>query len=312
MSAPGGQGTGLRRVFLTPGENRLRSGFRLLGQLLLLGFFLGLFSCSTGIAIFLFGQRSEQTIFILSQSVALPAVTLSVYLARRWLDRRSFASLGLHLNRRALWDLLIGFGIAGVMIALVFLIEWAAGWLSFEWFAWKNEMPARAAGGILIMLAVFLSVGWYEELLDRGYWLQNLEEGLNLFWAVLISSCFFAVGHLANPNVSVTAILGLILAGVFMGYGYTRTRQLWLPIGLHTGWNFFEGTVFGFPVSGMADFPTLIHITVKGPILMTGGAFGPEAGLVVLPALGLGALLVYLYTKRRLQISSSSMADLTG
>jgi hypothetical protein len=104
----------------------------------------------------------------------------------------------------------------------------------------------------------------------------------------------------------------LILAGVFLGYGYTSTRQLWLPIGLHTGWNFFEGTVFGFPVSGMADFPSLIHITVKGPILLTGGAFGPEAGLVILPALGLGALLVYLYTKRRLQISSSSMADLTG
>ena len=296
MNSSAGQPGGLRRIFLTRGENRLRSGFRLLGQLVLLGFMLSIFSCTLGLAILLFGQQSERSIFLLSQSAALPAVTLSVYLARRWLDRRSFVSLGLHLDRRALWDMLAGFGIAGVMMALIFLLEWAAGWLSFEGLAMQSGSPTKTVGSILAMLVIFLSVGWYEELLDRGYWLQNLEEGLNLFWAVLISSCFFALAHLGNPNISVASIAGLILAGVFLAFGYTRTRQLWLPIGLHTGWNFFEGTVFGFPVSGMADFPRLLHPTVNGPALLTGGAFGPEAGLVVLPALGVGVLLVYLYT----------------
>ena len=84
-----------------------------------------------------------------------------------------------------------------------------------------------------------------------------------------------------------------------MAYGYLRTRQLWLPIGIHIGWNFFEGVVFGFPVSGMGNY-RLLRITVTGPELWTGGAFGPEAGLVLIPALLLGTLMIYVFTHRRL------------
>ena len=102
-----------------------------------------------------------------------------------------------------------------------------------------------------------------------------------------------------NPNVSWTAVLGLVLAGLFLAFGYLRTRQLWLPIGLHIGWNFFEGTIFGFQVSGLSEMPSLIRQTVQGPELVTGGLFGPEAGLVVLPAMALGVLLIFGYTRRR-------------
>ena len=77
-----------------------------------------------------------------------------------------------------------------------------------------------------------------------------------------------------------------------------RTKQLWLSIGLHIGWNFFEGVVFGFPVSGLDIYP-LLRIKVTGPELWTGGAFGPEAGLIVLPSLIVGAVLIYLFSKNR-------------
>jgi hypothetical protein len=92
------------------------------------------------------------------------------------------------------------------------------------------------------------------------------------------------------------AMLGLFASGVWFSYALLRTGQLWLPIGLHIGWNFFEGVVFGFPVSGL-DIYRLIRITVDGPELWTGGAFGPEAGLVLLPGLLLGVALIYVYTK---------------
>jgi len=89
------------------------------------------------------------------------------------------------------------------------------------------------------------------------------------------------------------------LRGVYLAYGYLRTKQLWLSIGLHIiGWNFFEGVVFGFPGSGL-DIYALTRIKVHGPEIWTGGAFGPEAGLIVLPSLILGAFLIYRYTKRR-------------
>ena len=236
---------------------------------------------------------------LLSQVSTLLAVTVSVYLARRWLDRGSFSSLGLRLGRTALIDLLVGFAIAGVLIATIYLIEWGFGWLEFEGFSWQTESIAQVTAGAAVMLLVFLAISWQEELLHRGYWLQNIEEGLNLPWAVLLSSAFFSITHLGNPNFSTAAAFGLLAGGIFLAYGYIRTRQLWLPIGLHIGWNFFEGTVFGFPVSGLSGLPKIVRQTVDGPVLVTGGAFGPEAGLVLLPGLLVGGLLIRFYTRNR-------------
>jgi hypothetical protein len=108
----------------------------------------------------------------------------------------------------------------------------------------------------------------------------------------------FGLLHIFNPNATWVSTAGIFFAGVYLAYGYIRTKQLWLPIGLHIGWNFFEGVVFGFPVSGL-DIYALTRITVNGPDLWTGGAFGPEAGLIVLPALLLGGFLIFLYTRIR-------------
>ena len=94
-------------------------------------------------------------------------------------------------------------------------------------------------------------------------------------------------------------LAGLVTtAAIYLAFGYIRTKQLWLSIGLHIGWNFFEGVGFGFPVSGLDIYP-LLRINVTGPELWTGGAFGPEAGLIVLPSLLVGGLLIYLYTQKR-------------
>jgi membrane protease YdiL (CAAX protease family) len=87
-----------------------------------------------------------------------------------------------------------------------------------------------------------------------------------------------------------------MVAGVFLAVGYLQTKQLWLGIGLHMGWNYFEGNVFGFQVSGLDTF-RLIHQTVAGPDWITGGMFGPEAGLIVLPAMALGVGLIYAYCR---------------
>jgi membrane protease YdiL (CAAX protease family) len=91
---------------------------------------------------------------------------------------------------------------------------------------------------------------------------------------------------------------------LFLALPYLLTRQLWLSIGLHIGWNFFEGVVFGFQVSGLDTFRLLRH-TVSGPELWTGGVFGPEAGLLVIPAIILGSLLVVAYTKSGVREANS-------
>jgi membrane protease YdiL (CAAX protease family) len=287
----------LARIFLSPGVRRLRAGFRLLGQLILMGVCFALVSGCLLLVLPVIPAGSDGLWLLLSQASIVLIVTVSVYLARRWLDRRSFPSLGLYWNRAALRDIAVGFLIAGSLVGTIYLIEWGASWLVFRGFSWQVEPTSRAAAGVLVILVVFLAGSWQEELLHRGYWLQNVEEGLNLLWAVLISSAFFSLTHLGNPKISSAAVVGLLAGGVFLAYGYIRTRRLWLPIGLHAGWNFFEGTVFGYPVSGLSGMPRLIQQTVSGPDWITGGAFGPEAGLVLLPGLLVGALLVRLYTR---------------
>ena len=212
------------------------------------------------------------------------------------MDKRSFVSLGLQINKQAFADILIGIAITFVMMGLIYFAEVAAGWLTFESFAWQNESAANVMTGVLTFFAVFIFVGWNEELLSRGYHLQTLASGTNMFWGVVISSSVFGLAHLGNPNATWVSAAGIFFAGLFLAYGYLRTGQLWLSIGLHIGWNFFEGVVFGFPVSGL-DIYRLIRHQIQGPEIWTGGAFGPEAGLIVLPALAIGSVLIYLYTR---------------
>jgi membrane protease YdiL (CAAX protease family) len=296
-SNPNPQRTFLQTIFLSPDEPRLRAGWRLVIQTILLivlsfcaGIPIGLLLVLPNI------NLSDGVILALNQVVELVGVTASVFLARRFLDKRSIVSLGLKLSKWTVIDIFAGIAITFLMMGFIYLIEWGIGWLTFDGFAWETDPVLTVLGGTLGMFAVFIVVGWNEELLSRGYHLQTLASGLNLFWGVILSSAVFGLLHLGNPNATWVSAAGIFFAGLFLAYGYITTRQLWLSIGLHLGWNFFEGVVFGFPVSGL-DIYHLTRITVSGPELWTGGPFGPEAGLVVLPGLLLGAGLIFVYAR---------------
>ena len=285
----------LARIFLSPDEPRLRAGWRLLLQTLLLFVFgLTIGAVAGFLGNFLHGPIAS----IWNQIVNFLIITGSVYVARRWLDKRSFESLGLKIDRYTLLDILAGIGITFVQMGFIYLLMLGLGWLTFEGFAWEFDPVNVVVMNVLTAFIVFILVGWNEELLSRGYHLQTIASGLNLFWGVIISSAVFGLLHLGNPNATWVSAAGIFFAGVYLAYGYIRTKQLWLSIGLHIGWNFFEGVGFGFPVSGL-DIYALTRIKVHGPELWTGGAFGPEAGLIVLPSLLVGGLLIYLYTLRR-------------
>lgn len=295
--------SGLTKLFFSPGEARLRAGWRFLFQNLLLL----LIGACLGLPLFIILLVLDPTLLssypalkpeqlLLTVIVETCAVTLSVFLARRFLDKRPIETLGLKLNVQSLFDVLTGLGIALLQMGLIyFLMSWL-GWISFEGFAWQIDPLSIVIKNTLLFFITFVLVGWNEELLSRGYHLQTIASGTNLFWGVVISSAVFGVLHIANPGATWVSTIGVFFAGAYLAYGYIRTKQLWLSIGLHIGWNFSEGVVFGFPVSGL-DIYALTRIKVQGPEAWTGGAFGPEAGLIVLPSLLLGVLLIYFYTK---------------
>jgi membrane protease YdiL (CAAX protease family) len=279
----------LGRLFLSPADGRLRAGWRVLVHAIL------------AVAL-LFAFLLPVSIVAAVLMSAFPALDLERALlgmsARRLLDRRSFRSLGLNTDRQALADLIVGFAVAGLVMALVFAAEWAMGWIDVEGWAWESKTAWGSLIGLAGGLVVFIAVGYQEELLSRGYQLQNLIEGTGLRRGLFLSSAAFSVLHLLNPHASLASLLGILAAGYFLAYPWLRTRQLWMSIGLHIGWNFFEGPIFGFPVSGLDIFRLLRH-TVTGPELITGGPFGPEAGLIILPGMALGAALIWVYTQGR-------------
>ncbi len=285
----------IRKLFISS-EPRLRAGWRLLIQtflLVILGIAAGLLTDLLPI------KSTPDSILWIGELIELFAIVGSVYLARRFLDKGSFVSIGFKIDKHILFDILAGIIIASIMMGLIFIALQALGWLKFESFAWNTDLAPTVISQTLLFFFFFIIVGFNEELLFRGYYLQTITSGLNLFWGLIISSIVFGGLHLANPNATWVSAAGIFFAGLFLAYGYIRTKQLWLSIGLHIGWNFFEGVVFGFPVSGLSIYP-LTHIRVSGPEVWTGGAFGPEAGLIILPALALGAVLIYFYTCSRL------------
>ncbi len=287
-------------MFLSPSEPRLRAFWRLLIQSLLLFFFLLFFTFIILIAyylVFRMGLSAFGTV-LASEISELLAITLSVFLARRFLDKRSFVSLGFKWDGRAIGDLLVGLAISFMMMGSIYWSMTALGWIHFQGFLWQSEPPWTVIAGSLLIFFAFILTGWNEELLCRGYQLQTIASGSNIFLGVVVSSIIFGVLHLTNPNATWTAALGIFFAGIFLAFAYVRTGRLWLSIGLHLGWNFFEGPAFGFSVSGV-DFIHLTHITISGPVAWTGGSFGPEAGLIILPAIALGSILIQIYAITR-------------
>jgi membrane protease YdiL (CAAX protease family) len=233
-------------------------------------------------------------------------VILLTFLLAGWLlDRRKFVDFGFHFSRKWWLDLGFGLGLGAVLMLLIFLIELAAGWITTDGIM-QVSSSSSFISAILASLVGFIAVGIYEEMLSRGYHLRNLAEGLNWgklgarggLWAgYLISSSVFGLLHATNPNASWISTLNLILAGLFLGLGFVLTGELAIPIGLHITWNFFQGNIFGFPVSGMKSGVSLISIQQGGPDLLTGGAFGPEAGLVGIFAILLGSLITVWYVR---------------
>ncbi|MGD9028600.1 MAG: CPBP family intramembrane metalloprotease [Anaerolineae bacterium] len=319
-------------------QRRLRTLWRLLGQVILLvavvvplefgvGFVaFGLLMAQEGITPDQFanpeaaqGALNPQAVqqlllespllMTLSTLALLGAFILSVWLAGRFLDRRRFADFGFHLGPDWWIDFGFGLGLGAILMLIIFLVERAAGWVTVTGTFVTTEPGARFSSAILVPFIGFLAVGFYEELFFRGYQIKNLAEGLTwtvispraaIVMATLLSSAVFGLAHASNPNATAVSTLNITLAGIKLAVGYLLTGQLAIPIALHITWNFFQGNVFGFPVSGTGvRAATFISVEQRGPNLWTGGAFGPEAGLLGVGAMLLGTLLTVLWMHLR-------------
>jgi membrane protease YdiL (CAAX protease family) len=215
---------------------------------------------------------------------------LIVWLFRKIMDRQSFMSMGFEFKKYGS-HAGVGFFLGVLLLCVGTLILWFTK--NLQWTD-INFNGSELFTGLITMLLV----AFYEELVFRGYILNNLLSSLNKWAALLISSGIFALVHIANPNFSIISAVNIFLAGLLLGINYIYTKNLWFAIMLHFSWNFFQGPILGYEVSGL-NLSSLFEHEVHGSELLTGGKFGFEASLLatVLYILAI-AVLVWVYRKK--------------
>jgi membrane protease YdiL (CAAX protease family) len=222
------------------------------------------------------------------------AVLAQSWLFLRRFDRRSFRTLGLWFYEGWQRELARGAGIGAGLIGLAVAILIALRAVRYGGLtrAPDDLLPGLgAAAGILFLAATF------EELAFRGYGFQRLVDAFGPLGAVVVFAGLFGVVHLLNPSATLLSTASTALSGVLLAVAYLKTRALWLPIGLHWGWNFFMGPILSLPVSGIAFGPTLLRADVSGAPWLTGGDYGPEGGVVVVVVV-VGAIFLLARTRR--------------
>ena len=235
---------------------------------------------------------AKQRMFLLGVTL-LTALTFGVVWAfRKFVDRQSFYSLGFA------WKNNTGYAATGALAAVAMLgigtlVLMATGHLSFS--GWNGNM-----GYLLTNMLLMIVVAFMEELTFRGYLLNNLMQSMNKWMALGISALVFTFIHLDNPGAGILPIVEIFIAGVMLGINYIYTRNLWFGIALHFAWNFLQGPVLGYQVSGNV-FPSLLQQEISGPAWLTGGAFGFEGSvLAMILNIALIGLLVWFYNRRQI------------
>lgn len=175
----------------------------------------------------------------------------------------------------ALGDTALGLGAGAAIFSVVVAVAAVLGvYRVFGWGTLEGWFPFFMAGGVV--------AGFVEEVIFRGILFRWIEEFAGSWAALAISSALFGLAHWANPGATAFSSVAIAIeAGILLGGAYMLTRSLWLAIGIHAGWNLTQGLVFDVSVSGL-DVDGLVEAGMKGPDLLTGGAFGLEASVLAL------------------------------
>ncbi len=209
--------------------------------------------------------------------VAIAMILVATRACLKWFHRKPLAAVGIGFDRPWIVHLLAGI-VAG---SLLMAVCWGGMFVLADT---HSALPAKAPKlmGLRMALGIVFTLGlcFYQGLLCRGYGLQVFGRRM-IMPAFVISGLLFVAMHLLYPGgMTPTAILNIVLLHLLLTVVYLRTRSLWLPIGIHAGWNFTLGYVLGLPVSGVA-YKGAILTTTWQPSLLAGNEFGPEGGLLV-------------------------------
>lgn len=232
---------------------------------------------------------------VLESGMLLAALTSAVIMLR--LEHRPFSDLGLSVKKghaRGLW---YGLLVAVVLYAIGFGLTCLFGDIEVIGFHFD---PMNLLGAFVF----FLLVALFEEILMRGYILGHLlHTRLNKFLSLFISSALFALLHIFNPEVAIFPMINLMLAGMMLGASYIYTKNLCFPISLHLFWNWIQGPILGYRVSGNDFMSSMLTLRLPEANAVNGGAFGFEGSLICTVLMIVLTIMIVWWGEKREAIS---------
>ena len=240
----------------------------------------------------LFDVSFDSPVMLILTAFQVMGSFLALWLATKFIDRKPLMSIGLSVKDKAN-EMLIGLGFALAFIGGLFLVLWLVGAINITGYVGFKP-------GVFIVSMMLFMAAFDEELIFRGYILNNMMDSTSNRWVALAgSSLLFALLHSGNPSVWSTCVpmTELFAAGFILGISYTFTKNLWFPTFFHFGWNFFQG-LFGFEISGInVDSWKMISHENTGnvPDIVSGGAFGIEGSVITLSCTIICTYLIFKY-----------------
>jgi membrane protease YdiL (CAAX protease family) len=284
------------RTLFFDNSDRLRSGWRALIFFVVFGL---IAFALIGVSLVVMAQFPMPESAAAPLRLAIPFAASAIvavlvgWLCGRYFDRVPYRSLGASATQGWLSHLLLGLALGGATFVIALLIAMASGGLRID----RNAISSNAdiTATLLSTLIIFAVGAASEETLFRGYLLQTFMRSDHLNLAVALTAFLFAAAHGGNPGVNGLAWANTLLAGIWFAVAYLKTRDLWLPFGIHLAWNWLQGPVFGISVSGITGFAAdpLMRATDNGPAWLTGGEYGIEGGVACLVALAISTVVIW-------------------
>lgn len=302
----------MKKIFINE-NNQLRSGWKIT-LALILPFFI-LFSVGIGVGIICSIAKvtiDPQQINSLKEGVNGIIIRIAVIIFQEiipilvcvvlWkaLDKKSLKDFGMTSLKKDWKSFIVGLIIGAISLTMVAII------LLLTKYSVVNGslLKPNFSPSIISSFIIYIFVGFSEEILCRGYFLSVLKQCKNKYVPYIGSSILFALMHSLNSGISIPAYINLFLFGLFLAYIVYKTGNLWVGIGIHITWNFFEGSVFGFLVSGGNISESVYYLQNSGNQIINGGTFGPEGGLVVTFVLILSIFLTYKFCPKSNRIEN--------
>jgi membrane protease YdiL (CAAX protease family) len=291
---------------------RLRSGWRFLIFLLFFIFFGLLFGigAQTVLTKLPIGFGPEGMLFLLvNGGISLFLSLVIGWICGKFLEGLPFRALGAAFTKYWFKNLIAGLVIGAFSLAAVVAVAFIFGGLRFHLNSDYGSSAILVTLGV--SFAVFAVAAAFEEAFFRGYILQTFSRARLAWLAIILTSLFFALAHVRNPSANWISTANTALAGIWFSVAYLKTRDLWLPFGIHFMWNWLQGSIFGIEVSGLKDMlrATLLQEVDTGPAWLTGANYGIEASITCTIVIIFSTVFIYFAPFLK---ASDEMLELTG